>query len=365
MRDITDWSPCCSPPTGLVRPVRLDPAGVTGPTRGRARSRTWRRSSHGFYVPSHVDSTVPEQRVLESAVLLSEGGAVTGWAALRWRGAGYFDGLAPDGRTVLPVPLAVGAHGDLRRRPGITVSRDRLSAEEVTTLRGVPCATVERALFDAMRKCPDEREAAVAMDMAAAAELTSVRRMRRYVGTRTGWNGRPQVEAALELADENSMSPAETRMRLVWMLDAGLPRPLVNRPVFDLRGGLIGIADLLDPVAGVVGEYDGAAHRGLRRHSKDVRREDRFRRAGLEYFKVVSLDMLDRELVVDRMLATRARAKFLRPDQRRWTLTPPDGWYADPLEAWPLDDRLDYREMLRAEQEQQPRWAPSPTGLGT
>ena len=35
-------------------------------------------------------------------------GAVTGWAACRLHGAAFFDGLAPDGVTPLPVPLAVG-----------------------------------------------------------------------------------------------------------------------------------------------------------------------------------------------------------------------------------------------------------------
>ena len=38
------------------------------------------------------------------------------------------------------------------------------------------------------------------------------------------------------------------------------PRPLCNVPVFDRFGQHIGTPDLLDPVAGVVGEYDGALH---------------------------------------------------------------------------------------------------------
>jgi hypothetical protein len=307
----------------------------------------WRQTSRGFYVPADVDPSVPEQRILEASVLLPASGALTGWAGCRWRGAGYFDGLEPDGRTSRPVPLAFGPRHNPRRRKGIRPLRDRLDADDVGLVRGTPCATAERSLFDEMRGSDNLREAVVAMDMMAAAELTSISRMRRYSATKARWNGRPQVEAALDLADEDSMSPNETRMRLIWVLDAALPAPLCNRPVFDDRGKLIGIADLLDPVAGVVGEFDGAAHRGARRHRRDVMREDHFRRAGLEYFKIVGLDLADTDLVVSRMLTTRKRAAFLAPAERAWTLTPPDGWYDSPLDEMPLDERLAYLEWLR------------------
>ena len=62
-------------------------------------------------------------------------------------------------------------------------------------------------------------------------------------------------------------------MKLVWVRHAGLPYPLVNQPVFDLSGNLMGIADLFDPQLGVVGEYDGAAHKARERHRRDVARE--------------------------------------------------------------------------------------------
>jgi hypothetical protein len=329
-----------------VRPVRVDPTGRRGPTRGQSRGTNWRQTSYGYYVPAHASDAVPEQRVLEQSVRLPPHGAVTGWAACRMHGAAYFDGLGRDGSTHNPVPLAVGEHTSIRRDHRISVSRERLDPEEVILLQGVRCTKIRRALFDAMREAPDEREAAVAMDMVAAAELASISQMRAYVASRAGWKGVPQVRRALDLADENSMSPNETRMRLVWVLDAGLPKPLCNQPVFDLRGTLIGIADLLDPVAGVVGEYDGAAHRGARRHRRDVRREDLFRRAGLEYFKVVGLDLGDVDLVVDRMRTTRGRAKFTPPAERGWTLAAPEGWYSSPVEAMTLDARLEYRACL-------------------
>lgn len=348
MPDVSSWTPRCEHPLGLVAPVAVDPAGAIGPTRGQARSRRWRRTHRGYYVAADADPTLPEQRILEASVLLPPGGAVTGWAACRWRGAGYFDGVCPDGRTPQPVPLSIGPSRYVRPRPGVAISRDRLDPGDVETFRGVACVTAARALFDDMRASNDIREAVVAMDMMAAAELTSIQRMRRYCARRRGWNGVPQVRAALDLACEDSLSPAESRMRLVWLLDAALPPPLVNQPVFDRGGRLLGVADLLDAEAGVVGEYDGAAHRGRQRHRRDVRREDLFRRAGLEYFKVVGGDLRDVDLVVDRMLSTRARARFEPPATRDWTLTPPPGWYDSPLDGACLDERLAYREWQDA-----------------
>ena len=77
---------------------------------------------------------------------LGDGGAVTGWAACRLHGANFFDGLLTDGFTKLPVPLCVGPLGVLRAKAGVTVSRERLQAREATTLFGIPCTEVRRAL---------------------------------------------------------------------------------------------------------------------------------------------------------------------------------------------------------------------------
>ena len=144
------------------------------------------------------------------------------------------------------------------------------------------------------------RTAVVVIEMAVAAGLTKVASYARYVAPgRNAWTGVPFVRKALLLAIDDSRSPQETRMRLCWVLDAGLPPPLCNRELFDLDGNLIGIPDLFDPVAGLVGEYDGADHKDGQRHRRDVAREERFRDHGLEYFEVVGGDLRDRGLVVD------------------------------------------------------------------
>lgn len=334
------WDPICQPPKRLVRPVRTDRLGVTGPTPEQARGLRWRRTSHGHYVPSWVEPDVPEQRVLEQSVRLPAGGAVTGWAALRLHRAGFFDGLAVDGSTELPVPLAVGPRGKLRGDHKVALSREPLGADEIVVLHGIPCTRVRRAVFDEMRRPRDLRSAVVAMDMAAAALLTSIRRMRDYWLDHRSWRRASLVGEALGLASEDSKSPQETRYRLVWVLDAGLPPPLVNQPVWDRDGNLLGIADLLDEEAGLVGEFDGADHRTATGHTRDLSRQLRLERHGLEVCRVTGLDLRDRARVVDRLHFHRERALWLPVEERAWTTTPPAGRHR----AQTLDEYLEVRE---------------------
>jgi hypothetical protein len=340
-RDPHKWNPVCTPPSGLVRPVPIDPHGRAGPTRGQANGRKWRKTSRGLYVPAGVDGSVPEQRILEQSTRLT-GGAVTGWGSCRMHGAAFFDGLMRDGRTEMPVPLCTSPLSQITHQAGSRISREKLFPPEITIVHGVVCTVRRRALFDAMRDAPDVREAVVAMDMMAAAELVSISQMREYTAAHAAWRGVQQVRDALELADEGSRSPNETRMRLIWELDAGLPHPDINQPVWTLNGRLLGLADIFDPVAGVVGEYDGADHRIAKRHSSDVAREENFRRQGLEYFKVTGPDMHNVPRIVDRMHSTRSRARWSTPADRRWTITPPPEWEVAPS----LDGLFAYREVI-------------------
>jgi hypothetical protein len=248
---------------------------------------------------------VPEQRILEQAARLPPGGAVTGWAACRLAGAGLIDGLAADRRTALPVPLALGERGRVRGDRQVVRLYDALGVDDVVILHGIRATAVLRAAYDAVRLASDDREAVVVLDMMAAARLLSRRRMTAYVATRAGSAGVAANRNALSSASEHSRSPNEVRLRLIWEKDAGLPPVHVNCPVHDLAGNLLGIADLLDEEAGLAVEFDGADHRRARRHADDVRREDRFRRHGLEVTRVTGLDLRDRLLVVARLRAAR------------------------------------------------------------
>jgi hypothetical protein len=329
------WDPSCVRPAGLVAPVRVDPTGLLGPTRHQAAGPRFRQTSPGRYVPATVDETLVEQRILEQASRLGRHGAVTGWAALRWRGARFFDGTGDGGRRIRPIPLVVGL-GKIREDPRVQISQAQIAPSEYTKVGGIYCATVQRALFDEMRFAPDVRSAVVAMDMVAAARMNCVRFMSMYVAQRSSWTGVEQVRDALALASDHRRSPQETRMGLVWELDAGLKRPLFNPPVFSLDGRLLGYPDLLDVEAGCVGEYDGEDHKERERHRRDVAREQEFRDHGLEYFTVVGGDLSDHTKVVGRIHSARRRASFAPESSRQWTLEPPSWWKPEE----PLDVHL-------------------------
>jgi hypothetical protein len=266
-----------------------------------------------------------EQRIVEAGAVLPAFGGVTGWAALRWRGAQWFTGLHADRRTTVPVTLATSCQ-DIRPQQGIDVSAEHLCPADIELVDGLRVTTAVRSVLFEMRHAVSVEAAVVYADMAMYVDLVSIDELWAYAATLATWTGIPQARAGLGLARENSWSPQETRLRTVWVVLAGLPEPLCNVPVFDLTGRHIGTPDLLDPVTGVVGEYEGGVHLDRRRRGIDVRREQAFREVGLEYFPVVATDWRDERRLLERMHAAYARARDVSHARRKWTLEPPAWW---------------------------------------
>ncbi len=296
---------CCELPTGLVVPKPVDPTGRNGPTRHQAAGPRFRQTSPGLYVPADVDATVVEQRILEQGMRIQEPRSrdwlgcspVARSRVLRWHcgrayaATGAARGRArkaPEGRPSRDQSGPDRAHGvhadrwDPRRlRPAGAVRRDALRLGGACGRRGdgEGRSRPHDLGLPHVAICP----AAPGMD-------------RRRTGA-----GCPRSRQERQL-----LAPGDRTCASVWEIDAGLPPPLCNVPVFDLSGRLLGIPDLLDPVAGVVGEYNGADHKRLDRRRSDNAREERFRAVGLEYFDLVEGDLLDRRDVVRRMHQTRA-----------------------------------------------------------
>ena len=160
------------------------------------------------------------------------------------------------------------------------------------------------------------------LDMMLTAGLMGRSDLEIVLGRYAGWRRIAVARRAVALAVEGSRSPPETRMRMVWVLDAGLPPPLVNPSVYAESGSLLGIPDALDPEAATFLEYDGDDHRDLVNHTADNIREELLEEHGLLAVRVTRLDLAgSRRALVDRM--TRTRARGLARDRRvdRWSLT--------------------------------------------
>ncbi|MGY2874177.1 hypothetical protein ACVW00_001367 [Marmoricola sp. URHA0025 HA25] len=315
------WDLRCPPPTRLFVPVAVGTEG--GPTRSQTRGSRWRRSSPGRYVPASVDRTV-EQRILEAAQRLPDGGAVSGWAALRLAGANFCDGLASDGISLLPVPLVGPPESNFRTGPDCTRHRQLLDESEIVIRYGVPCTVVERALLDAARWAPDIREAVVVVDIALAAGLSTSSTLASYADLLGQLPGAALLRRSVRLAVNRSRSPNESRMRLIWQIDGRFPAPRCNWPVADLTGRRIGRPDLLCEQLAVIGEFDGFDHSGASARSTDAGKESDYRDAGFELFRVTGRDLARPDVVLRRMRAAVARAgETARP--RRWLLAADPG----------------------------------------
>ena len=308
------------PPRPLVgRPRRTRDLLDAGVTHGQLAGPRWTSILRGVH-GSEVDASHPLTRILAAAELMPRGAVLGGWAALHLLGVRNLDGRSgPGGATLLPVPVCTGPPGRMAPRPGLRVDRSTLREADVSLARGVPITSAVRACADIARWYGVE-EGVVAGDAAARAGVTRPNRLRAYVGQLARVPGVPSAQAAARLVDAGSHSAPESRLRCVWVLEAGLPTPLVNPDVVDMKGGhRVGRADLLDAEAALVGEYDGDHHRTLAQHTADNDREESFERLNLTVVRASALDLWPRrQRLVERLQA--AYRDGLARDRAR------DGW---------------------------------------
>lgn len=306
-------------------PRSLAELAAGGVTADMTRSRSWRRSSRGFFVPADAPDTTT-QRILEASPLVPPGGALAGWAAAYALGTDLLDGRDPRTMATLAVPVHLGPHVGRTAPTGFHFLRERLPPRHVTRVLGLPVTTPLRTAFDGGRWAPDVVEAVVFLDQLAHALELDPADLAPWCAPGDRWPGIKQLRQALALADAGSESPWESRLRMFYLFQAGLPRPLVNRPVFDLEENFLGQPDLFDPEAGLATEFDGLDHRERERHRSDNIREEKLEGSNLTVCRVDSLDMRQ-----PRPLRERLRARHLqgmRRDRRqdRWTLVEPHWW---------------------------------------
>jgi hypothetical protein len=295
------------------------------------------RTAYGWYRRAG-SPTSTAQRILDAAAGLPDGALIAGWAAAYVHGVDQLDGF--DDHTLAPLPVPVLLPPGQRRRPteGVSYRQSRRSAfrEEI---EGVAVTTLVRAAVDLALLSPSLTEAVVAVDAVLGSRLLGHRRLQRVAADLLPRRGVRQARQAVELARVGVRSPWESRLRMFAVTALGWHGLLVNRAVFDPRGHLLGIPDLLDVDAGLALEYDGATwradrsagHRDRRQHREDNEREERLERAGLVVVRVEKSDLTSyRSRLADRLDAARVDGLRRVRSRDRWTVREPEGWFGQP-----------------------------------
>lgn len=313
---------CGRPPDAVFRGAHrrsklVDRYGITDHELG---GPLWRSPYHGTHTFFGTDPEDPMHRLREAVTVLPMDGALTGWAAAYLHGATDLDGRRWTGG-LAPVPFVL-PYTRRVRRTGVQTIRAPLDPSDVMKIGHVQVTRPERTCFELMRRGPLE-EAVVAVDAMLRGKAVTMDGMATYLAAKRGWNGVPLAREALRLADARAASCPESRLRVCWVVEAGLPKPEVNVPVFSADGRFLGVPDLLDPETGLAGEYDGAHHRKLKQHSDDNVREERLEAYGLTVVRATVIDLRsERKGLRSRLRRGYENAHRRAAGSRRWMTRP-------------------------------------------
>jgi len=307
MADIPDFVFRATLPRAALRKYGITDHELRGPL--------WHSPIYGRHCFALGETDDPTRRIRNAISVLPSDGAISGWAAAYLHGVTQLDGRAWSG-DLEPVLIALPYRRRIRRA-GIETVRAPLPPGDVTVTKRVRVTTPLRTCFELIRRSELEG-AVVALDVMLRHGLVTLDEIREYVYDRAGWKGTPVARTAIDLADPRAASGPESRFRMVWQIDAGLPRPEVNCTVRDPSYRFVGIPDLLDPNVGLVGEYDGSQHRALGQHTADNAREERLEALGLTVVRATSIDLrAGRPRLVHRLRDAHRRASE-RGGPRRW-----------------------------------------------
>ena len=236
-----------------------------------------------------------------------------GWAAAHLLGASELDGRGRSGHDSEDIVIVVPRSTHLTLRAGVRYRRWTLADDDVRAVAGTRVTSPVRTAFDLARASTVE-EGLVATDIACRQLGIDPRDVEEYLQAHPRKRGVPVARAVLSLTDPRSRSSGESRLRYVWVVEAGLPRPQCNPYVLDADGAVVAMPDLLDLESGLAGEYDGSTHRGLREHTEDNAREECLEDLGVVVVRATSLDLGPaRARTVGRLLAGQRRAASADP----------------------------------------------------
>lgn len=315
-----------------VRPQSSAELVRNGISRKVLRGPTWRRVRRGFYVPAAAGHRTDRrqlttaQRILDATPSTTGRAAFGAWTAAYVLGVDWLDGTDPHTMAELPIDIIAA---DLRRRqpPGLSYRFTEVPHGDIVVRDGLRVTSPCRTAFDGARWARTLEDAVVFIDSSIGFLPLDLAELEAYICAHPQWTGVRQATAAVKLARPGVMSTWETRLRLCWRLQADLPEPLINAPIFDRSGSLLGIADLFDPDSALVAEFDGDQHREPEQHRLDNIREEKLESANIVVVRSAKADLRrERRHLIDRLQDGYRRGQRRDRSQDRWSLRQPDWW---------------------------------------
>lgn len=261
------------------------------PIRGQRRRKGFRRVSHGLFLPVRDDLSPDEElrRDLRAWLLLLPDDAVfTHLTGARLRGW-----TLPKLPEQVPVFAAVAGDPSRPRRPGLICSRLRRTRQTNETVGGLPVDSSEEILLRCARDL-GHLDLVILVVSALRADDVDRKAMEQLLASRRP--GVVALRAAWDEANPKLQSPGEV---ILYLFHRAIDVPVEPQvELFDERGHLIGVADLLVIGTTSVHEYDGAVHRDKVQHRTDLRRERGWSGTGYVRRGYTLDDLLNHSMVV-------------------------------------------------------------------
>lgn len=262
----------------MVEPFIGSSAVAAGELTKAQLATRYRRLFPDVYVARN-DDVDPKLRAKAGWLWTGRRGIVAGFAAAALYGCKWIN-------DVFVVELI---HDNRRSPPGIQTHRDRIEEDEIELLFGTMVTSPARTALDFGCWYPTMTAVAGIDSLARAVEIkrADVEMLaRKYAGRK----GIMRARQAIELFDAGAQSPKESWLRVV-LIQAGLPRPQTQIPVFDGFGDPVAYLDMGWEDVKVAVEYDGEQHRNDRRqYTWDVRRLEMLENLGWIVIRVVAGD---------------------------------------------------------------------------
>jgi hypothetical protein len=265
----------------------------------RARGGRFHRIHRGVYAVGHPKLTGYGHWM--AAVL-----ACGPMAVLSHRSTAGLSGLRPDNRrksdVSLPSPSA-------RPKAGIEVHRSvTLTADDVTTVEGIPCTTIARTLVD-LGDVLDRRAVERAVEQAEVLRLFDLREVHRAIDRAGPRRGAGLLSSVLENLEGPALTASELEEAFLALCrTADLPTPEVNAWMTLADGSAIKV-DFLWRDERLAVETDGHPfHRTRQSRERDTKRDQLLRLAGFEPVRFTGRQVaLEKEWVTHTLLALASR----------------------------------------------------------